>query len=169
MSRARAVRALGALTIGLGLFGCSTSAPEHAQPQDIEPVNPSDYLAPWLPPGVESDWTFYTSSNINCRIGGKYLTCIASPGEGLPGAKEYNLAWTTDTKSLLTWSATQAKPWGPPSEPFQANRKGEKLLPPGHSLTVPDGSCAVTANSVIECGKPSGHGFVIDANGSRTY
>lgn len=118
---------------------------------------------------AQNSWRFYTDSNINCGIGGKYLTCIASPSDGLPGSKENNLVWAADTSSLLTWSATQAKPWGPPAESFQANRKGEKLLPPGHSITVPDGSCTVTADAAIECRKASGHGFVIDSAGTRAF
>lgn len=99
---AATARTLAAMSAGRILLGCSTSALGQAQPGDIETVNPDDYLAPWLSPGVKGDWTFYTDNNINCRIGGKYLTCIASPSDGLPGSKERNLAWATDAKSLLT-------------------------------------------------------------------
>ncbi|PVA44673.1 hypothetical protein DDJ48_01725 [Mycobacteroides abscessus] len=159
------VRLLAAISAGLVLLGCSSPPASQAEPDDIVPVNPDEYASP----GAQNSWRFYTDSNINCGIGGKYLTCIASPSDGLPGSKENNLVWATDTSSLLTWSATQAKPWGPPAEPFQANRKGEKLLPPGHSITVPDGSCTVTADAAIECRKASGHGFVIDSAGTRAF
>ncbi|QSN49679.1 hypothetical protein I3U33_26205 (plasmid) [Mycobacteroides abscessus subsp. abscessus] len=159
------VRLLTATSAGLILLGCSTPPASQAKPDGIVPVNPDEYASPW----AQNSWRFYTDNNITCGIGGRYLTCIASPSDGLPGSKENNLASATDQGSDVTWSGTQAKPWGPPAEPFQANRKGEKLLPPGHSITVPDGSCTVRVDSVIECRKPSGHGFVIDSAGTRAF
>lgn len=160
-------RALSALAATLFAVGCSSPACSSAEPQDnLRPVAPDDYLTPWAPAG-SADWSFYTANNITCGIS-QFVVCIADPNTGLPGSKENNLVVIGADEAHLSWSATQAKPWGHAGEPFVANKHGEKLLEAGHSLTVAAGSCAVTDNSVIECRRGE-HGFVIDPAGLRTY
>lgn len=120
------VRLLAAISAGLVLLGCSSPPASQAEPDDIVPVNPDEYASP----GAQNSWRFYTDSNINCGIGGKYLTCIASPSDGLPGSKENNLVWATDTSSLLTWSATQAKPGALQQNRFEPTGKARNCCHP---------------------------------------
>lgn len=158
---------LGAALAELILLGCSTTPPaSRAQPDDITPVNPDDYLSPWLPPGAQSDWTFYTDSNINCVVT-KTVVCITDPSTGMPGDPHNNIVTFGKAGAWLTSSSTQARIFGPPTSPFDASKRG-KLLERGHSITANDVQCAVSATSVISC-KSGDHRFVIDPATARTF
>lgn len=159
-------RILGAISVGLILLGCSPPPVSQALPGDIVPVNPDDFLPPWLPPGVKSDWTFYTDSNINCVIT-KTVVCIADPSTGLPGHPYDNIVTFGKAGAWLTSSSTQARIFGPPASPFDASKRG-KLLERGHSIAANDVQCVVSDTSVITCSSGD-HSFVIDPRGSRTF
>ncbi|TDH24864.1 hypothetical protein [Mycobacteroides franklinii] len=127
---------------------------------DPGPVGPTDYANT-----TGGHKQFYTSTNINCVLNDDSIVCILDPSNG-PGA-DMNIAMVSPEGSWTTWSATQARIFGPPDRPFDASKYGRPLKA-GNAIAAGGGQCSLSQASVLECRRGES-GFVIDSAGIRVY
>lgn len=127
---------------------------------DPAPVDPDDHANT-----TGGQKQFYTSTNINCALNDDHIVCILDPSNG-PGA-DMNIAMVSEEGSWTTWSATQARVFGPPDRPFDASKYGRPLQA-GNTIAAGGGQCSLSQASVLECRRGES-GFVIDSAGIRIY
>lgn len=150
-------KVLAAVCIPMMLTGEATGV---AHADAAVPVDPGKYVNT-----TGNQWQFYTPTNINCLLNDDRIVCVLDPSRG-PGA-DMNIAMVSAEGSWTTWSATQARIFGPPNHPFDASKHG-RLMQPGRSITVGARQCSLSDTSVIEC-RNGQSGFVIDSAGIHLF